>query len=188
MRLFTGLPIPGHVVSWLDAAVRELKPAARLNWSPPQNFHITVRFIGEWPDGRFAEIHSALARCPKPNPFMVGIFRFGFFPNPHRPRTFFAGVHADPELAALAKSVDEALDDAGSPSEKRAYSPHVTLARIKDENIVALRERIAAMSDSDTEFGSFEATELCVYRSKTGPGGSVYSILASYPLGEGIAG
>jgi 2'-5' RNA ligase len=187
MRLFAGLPIPRHIVSWLDAVVRELKPTARLNWSPPQNLHITVRFIGEWPDGRFPEIHSALTRCPKPNPFTIDISCFGFFPNPHRPRTFFAGVHAGPELATLAKSADDALDAAGSPSEKRAYSPHVTLARIKNENIVDLRERIAAMTDADTQFGSFEAGELCLYRSKTGPAGSLYSILASYPLGEGIS-
>jgi 2'-5' RNA ligase len=187
MRLFAGLPIPRHIVSGLDTVVRELKPTARLNWSPPQNLHITVRFIGEWPDGRFPEIHSALTRCPKPNPFMIDISRFAFFPNPHRPRTFFAGVHAGPELAEFANSVDEALDAAGSPSEKRAFSPHVTLARIKNENIVALRERIAAMTDADTEFGSFEASELCLYRSKTGPSGSVYSILATYPLGAGAA-
>ncbi len=186
MRLFTGLSIPSHVVSRLDAAVRELKPAAHLKWSPSENLHITVRFIGEWPDARLNEIQSALAGCAKPKPFKIDISRFGFFPNPHRPRTFFAGVHAGPELAALAKSTDEALDAAGSPSEKRAYSPHITLARIKDENIVALRERIASMTD--TAFGSFEARGLSLYRSNTGPGGSVYSVLESYALGEGITG
>jgi len=185
MRLFTGLSIPSHIVSRLEAAVRELKPSAHLKWSPPENFHITVRFIGEWPDARLAEIQRALAGCAKPKPFEVDISRFGFFPNPHRPRTLFAGVHAGPQLAALAKSADEALDATGSPSENRPYSPHITLARIKDENIVALRERIAAMTD--TAFGSFEARELSLYRSKTGLGGSVYSILESYPLGEGTA-
>jgi 2'-5' RNA ligase len=185
MRLFAGLSIPPYIVSRLEAVVRDLKPAARLKWSPPENFHITVRFVGEWPDARVGEIQSALERCPKPDPFVVDISRFGFLPNPHRPRAVFAGVHAGLELAALAKSADEALNAAGSPSEKRAYTPHVTLARIKDEDIVALRERIAAMTDTDLKFGSFTVSELSLYRSKTGPGGSVYSILENYPLSDG---
>ena len=185
MRLFAGVAIPPAVVSRIEAAVRELKPSARLKWSPPENLHITVRFIGEWPDERLAGIQSALARCRKLGPFTIDVSRFGFLPNPHRPRIFFAGVHAGPELAMLAKSADEALDTAGSPSESRAYSPHITLARIKDENIVALRERIAAMTE--TAFGSFEARELSLYLSRTGPKGSVYSILESYRLGEGAS-
>jgi len=180
VRLFTGIAIAPEILDRLGLLLDELRPLARLNWLPVENLHITSKFIGEFPEQRLTELERALSTIAPPGHIPITIARFGFFPNPHRPRVFFAGIQAGPALAALAQSIDEALAPLGCPPEDRPYSPHLTLAKIKNENIRDLREHIASMTNTD--FGSFEAVEFNLYLSKPGPRGSVYTKLASYPL------
>ncbi len=181
MRLFTGIAPAPNVIDKLSAALSELRPTAKVKWSPLENLHITCRFIGEWPDNRLPDLASALARLAGPAPFRVRIARFGFFPHPHRPHTLFAGVHSGPELAQLADAIDRALTESGCPAENRLYQPHLTLARLQPtHDIRALRERVEGMSD--TEFGSFDVTDFHLYLSRPAAHGSVYTRLATYDL------
>jgi 2'-5' RNA ligase len=185
MRLFTGIAIAPNVRGNLARVLKELRPLAPLNWSPAENLHITSKFIGEWDDERLTELEEVLETVQPPAAFDVQIAHFGYFPNPHHPRAFFAGVHAGPELAALAKQIEDAVKPLGIAKEDRPYAPHLTLARIKHEEIRALREHIANMTNFD--FGKFRAAEFQLFLSKTGPRGSVYSTLASYPLSAAAA-
>jgi 2'-5' RNA ligase len=185
MRLFTGLSIPPQTIHAIDEVLKELRATAQLRWSPLDNLHITSKFIGEWPESRLAELQTVLAALDPPGEFEVTLARFGFLPNLHRPKIFFAGVNGEMGLTALAERTDSALAQIGVKREDRAYTPHLTLARIRDENIGALSERIAARLATDPascEFGSFNLTEFHLYSSKPGPAGSVYSRLASFPL------
>ena len=81
MRLFTGLDLPGEIVDRLEHLQRRLKPAARINWSPLANLHITTRFIGEWPETRLGELTAALGAIASREPIPVAIRRLGFYPN-----------------------------------------------------------------------------------------------------------
>ncbi len=190
MRLFTGLSIPPPILETLTALLKQLRPIAPLKWSPPENLHITLKFIGNWPEDRLPELRQTLETVSPPGIVKIDISGFGYFPNPRRPRNFFAEVHAGPELASLATAIDEALVKIGCPRENRPYTPHLTLARIKDEDIRSLREHVAAMNNF--QFGSFEAKQFHLYasnqaHSNQGRNGSIYSILASYPLAAGVA-
>jgi 2'-5' RNA ligase len=186
MRLFTGIAIAPRVLDNIERLLGELRPLARLNWTPVENLHITSKFIGEWPEHRLAELERALGELRPPGNIGISVARFGFFPNPHHPRVFFAGVQSGPALGELARSIDDALVPLGCAREERPYSPHLTLAKIKNENIRDLREHIASMNNPD--FGSFDAVDFHLYLSKPGPRGSVYSKLASYSLaGVGAA-
>lgn len=181
MRLFTGIALAPAVIEKLSAAVEELRPTARINWSPTENLHITCRFIGNWPDDRLADLTAALSTVTSSGPVSLGIARFGFFPNPHHPHFLFAGVQAGPNLAELVAAIDRALLPVGLAAEARPYHPHVTLARIKaDADIRGLRERIAAMTDFD--FGTFDAREFHLFESQPSARGSVYTKLATYDL------
>jgi RNA 2',3'-cyclic 3'-phosphodiesterase len=180
MRLFTGIDISPHVLGNLARVLKDLRPLAPLNWSPVENLHITSKFIGEWPEEQLDELEDALEHVQPPAPFDIRIANFGYFPNPHNPRAFFAAVNAGPELAQLAGRIDEALKPLGIAREDRPYTPHLTLARIKHENIRQLREHIAQMTNFD--FGTFRVAEFHLYSSMTGPRGSVYNTLATYAL------
>lgn len=180
MRLFTGLSIGPAVLEALTRLQQELKPAAPLKWSPIENLHITMKFIGAWPEDRLEQMIATLSAMPKTHAFPVTVSRLGFLPNPHRPRTLLTGVQGGPELSTLAASIEDALVTIGCSREERKYTPHVTLARIKDEDIRGLRERIASMTDLN--FGSFEATHFHLYASKPGPRSSIYTVVESFPL------
>jgi 2'-5' RNA ligase len=180
MRLFTGIAIGPIVLDNLAHVLKEMRPLAPLNWSPLENLHITSKFIGQWPEARLMELEEALGNLNSSRAFDVTIARFGYFPNPHRPHALFAGVHAESGLAELAKQIEDALQPMGVSREDRPYSPHLTLARIKHENIRGLREHIANMTNFD--FGTFHVSEFHLYLSNTGPRGSVYKPLAAFSL------
>ena len=180
MRLFVGLDLPAEVVRNLERLLDELRPTAKIQWSPPANLHVTTKFIGEWPEERLSELRDALAALPSRTTIPVHIRQVGFFPNPHSPRVFWCGIEA-PGLQELAADTDRATSRLGIESEKRAFSPHLTLARIKERvDLQPLREQIAALPSLD--FGSFPASSFFLYRSKPGPKGSVYTKLAEFSL------
>jgi 2'-5' RNA ligase len=179
MRLFAGIDLPAEVKSNLARLLGRLRPAARLKWSPVENLHVTTKFIGEWPQDRLSELVGTLGELPGRAPFQIAIRELGWFPNPRDPRVFWAGVSAAPALAALAREADEALARLGVPTETRAYSPHLTLARIKDRvPLAGIHEAIAAMPADD--FGEFTADRFHLYRSDRGASGSVYTKLKEF--------
>ena len=180
MRLFTGIAVPPDVLATLEHVLRDLRPLAPLNWSPPENLHITTKFIGQWPEPRLPELEQALGKVDAPLEFPIAISRFGYVPNPHHPKLFFAGVQAGAALTDLAHRIEDAIEPIGVPRDERPYLPHLTLARIKNENIRTLRERIAQMTNFD--FGTFSVSGFHLYLSKPSGHGSVYSRLASFPL------
>jgi RNA 2',3'-cyclic 3'-phosphodiesterase len=181
MRLFAGIDIPDPLKDRLDELVRRLRPKARLRWSPVHNLHITTKFIGEWPEERLEELKAALRTVNAAGPVKIAIRGLGWFPNPHHPRVFWVGVHAPPELAALATESDHVLATLGIEPEKRAFSPHLTLARISEPvDLAPLRKAVADLDSAD--FGSFTADCWWLYHSRLAPGGSVYTKLADYPL------
>jgi 2'-5' RNA ligase len=182
MRLFTGLELPAEVVRSLEQLVARLRPTARIQWSRPENLHITTKFIGEWPEERLGELRGALAALESRPPVGVHIRQVGFFPNPHAPRVFWCGIEA-PGLEALAADTDHATAALGIARETRAWRPHLTLARIKERvNLQPLREAVVGLPSLD--FGQFEARSFFLYQSQLRPAGSVYTKLAEFPLSK----
>jgi RNA 2',3'-cyclic 3'-phosphodiesterase len=182
MRLFTALDLPLEVVCNLECFVARIKPAARISWSPPANLHITTKFIGEWPQERLAELESALAAVAERPPIEVTVAKVGFYPNERAPHVFWCGIDAA-GLEALAADTDIATAAIGVAREKRAYSPHLTLARIKDRlDLRPLHSAIAAARSLD--FGRFAAASFFLYRSQLRPTGSVYTKLAEFPFSK----
>jgi 2'-5' RNA ligase len=179
VRLFAGISIESETLRNLESLLDEVRRLAQLKWSPPENLHITTRFIGEWPEARLGELEEALGRAAGMGAFEVTIGGLDYYPDSGRPRVLFAPVSAASALNELADATSTALAAIGLPREERAYSPHLTLARIRNENIHKLRERIKNMST--TEFGKFEVREFHLYLSKRSSQGSVYSKLRTYP-------
>jgi 2'-5' RNA ligase len=180
MRLFTAIDLPEDVRDRLDEMIGKLRPLAPITWSKAANLHITTKFIGQWPDEKLPELRKALA-VPSREPVPIRMRGLGFFPNAKSPRVFWAGVEAPPELAALASDIDSAFAKLGIEPESRAYSPHLTLARIKTPSgLAAFQKAVAQLGQPD--FGEFVADRFSLYLSKPGPAGSVYTKLSEFPI------
>src|SRR5207237_9332365 len=105
--------------------LRREVPSAK--WVRPETFHVTLKFIGEYPEGELARLQTALANVGGPC-FQLRFRGCGFF-TPRSPRVFWAGIEHGPELPALAKAVDHATATVGVARETHPYRPHLTLAR-----------------------------------------------------------
>jgi 2'-5' RNA ligase len=169
MRLFTAIDIPAGIEDRLSALLDGLRPTAQagLSWTPPENLHVTVKFIGEWPEARLNELNQALAAVPCRGPIDIAVRELGWFPNERNPRVFWAGIEAGPELAALAHKTEQALAGIGVAAEDRAFHPHLTLARRRNPvPLDNLRKRLAEIPSRD--FGCFRAESFFLYLSKGG--------------------
>lgn len=183
MRLFTAVDLPDPLLDTLERLIHTLEPKARIKWSPRSKLHITTKFIGHWPDEKLEEIKAALAGVPGREAMPIRIRGLGYFPNPHSPRVFWAGIEAPPGLAALAKGLDDACAALGIEPEKRAFSPHLTLARIKEPvPMQPLREAVAALPSLD--FGNFIADRFYLYQSRLNPKGSIYEKIGEFPFAK----
>lgn len=194
MRAFIALDIDDAIRSRLEKfldGVRGFAPQAR--WVRPESMHVTLKFIGEKPLEAVEEIKQTLSAI-RAGALDISFRSFGFFPTSKAPRVFWVAIGAGPDLAALAKSVDEATAAVGVPREEHAFSPHLTLARRGSSgaphhrkgdgpNLVfqRLQEKLAAMHALD--FGTMTAREFFLYQSQLMQGGARYTKIARFRLG-----
>jgi 2'-5' RNA ligase len=180
MRLFTAVDPSPEVRENLERLLARLRPTAHLKWSGAENIHLTLKFIGEWPEDELPRLKQTLAALPVPEPFEVRVAGLGFFPNARAPRVFWVGVQAPPALVDFARAVDQALAPLGIAAETRAYSPHLTLARVREgERLEGFRKAVEPLTATD--FGAFQPDRFSLYQSRTSPAGSVYVKLEEYP-------
>src|SRR5690242_13145374 len=126
LRLFVGIALPPQLKLRLSLLASGV-PGAR--WVDPGNMHLTLRFIGEVDEGVASDIDAALARIRAPR-FAVTLTGIGHFGGA-APRLLWAGVESNAALFHLRDKIEAAVVRAGLAAETRRFSPHVTLARLK---------------------------------------------------------
>jgi 2'-5' RNA ligase len=136
IRLFTAIALPEALRDRL-VAIQGGVPGAR--WSPAENLHVTLVFIGNVADDAFADVAAALDRV-RAAPFDLAIEGVGHFAAGRKPTTIWAGIAADGGLVRLHDRIAASLDHAGFPAETRKFTPHVTLARLNRSP----RDRVAS--------------------------------------------
>src|SRR5271155_6076246 len=99
MRLFTGIDPSDEVREKLERLLMHLRSCAHLKWSPVYNLHVTLKFIGEWPEEKLPQLEDALRSVPSRHEFPVEVKSLGWFPNAHHPRVFWAAVLGGDALA-----------------------------------------------------------------------------------------
>jgi RNA 2',3'-cyclic 3'-phosphodiesterase len=127
MRLFVGLDFPWDLRERLRAMAALSSPGAR--WVPPENYHLTLRFIGETPGYQAEEIDHALAALKVPG-FTLTLAGLGTFSKSGRVISLWIGVERNPSLDHLHAKIETALQRIGLEPERRRFAPHVTLARL----------------------------------------------------------
>lgn len=182
MRLFVAIEIPGDIRSALSALVNELRAAAPFaKWVRADNLHVTVKFLGETETARLAQVQAALAAIRSPQPVKLDFRGLGFFPGERRPRVFWAGMQASPNVATLAGDIDQAMHKLGFPLEDRAFTPHLTLARFNPPALPA-KLQPAVQQNQSREFGSLTAAEFQLIESTLKSTGAEYTTLHSFPF------
>jgi 2'-5' RNA ligase len=176
-RLFTALEIPPHVAQSL-AMMRGGLPGAR--WIDPENYHLTLRFIGDIDDALAHEIAGMLGRVRRMS-FELrldGLLSFGG----RKPRAVVAPVTPIAPLMELQAEHERLFQRLGLEPEGRKYTPHVTLARLRDSSSHQVAEYLSARGHYRS--ASFEVSRFVLFSSRSSVGGGPYIVEADYPLGE----
>jgi 2'-5' RNA ligase len=176
MRLFVALDLPQPLRRCLALLTGGL-PGAR--WVPPENHHLTLRFIGETPAWQAEEIDHALGALRAPG-FALTLAGVGLFAKGGRGTALWAGVERTQALDHLHSKVENALQRIGLEPERRRFSPHVTLARVD----AVPEPRLAAYLQAH---GLFRAEPISVghftlFSSRLGKERAVYEAEAEYDL------
>src|SRR5436190_4860604 len=180
MRVFIAVELPNEIRKALGDVQRALRPLTdTARWVAPESIHITLKFIGEVPEKRVDDIDAALAGLTW-KPFTVTVRGVGFFPGTRSPRVFWAGMEA-PTMQRLAEQLDRRMENFGFEKEKRAFRPHITLARARDTRIKSSLVTAAAQYE-EHDFGSFAVDRVFLFKSTLKPSGAVHEKLKEYLL------
>lgn len=174
-RLFTAVEIPPEVGQSL-AMLRGGLPGAR--WIDPENYHLTLRFIGDIDDQTGREIAEMLADIRRTafTLHLAGLQPFGG----RRPRAVVATAAASQPLAELQAEHERLMRRIGLDPEGRKFTPHVTLARLRDSSSRQVADYLAVREPYRSV--SFTVTRFVLYSSRASVGGGPYVVEAAYPL------
>jgi 2'-5' RNA ligase len=179
-RLFTALEIPRDAALSLSL-LRGGLPGAR--WIDVENYHITLRFIGDVEGHVADEIADALDRVHR-SAFPISLSGVGAFGS-KKPHAIWAGVKASPDLAALQAEIERICQRLGLPSDPRKFMPHVTLARLRNTAPVDVASYLSARGNFST--APFRVGRFVLMSSRDSIGGGPYVIEEAWPLAGGEA-
>lgn len=174
-RLFVAIRLPPTVRAQL---LDLMGGVAGARWLADDQLHLTVRFIGEVDRHMARDVDAALSSVHHPR-FSISLNGLGAFDRRGEPVTLWAGVVPHEPLRALHKKVDQALLRVGVEPDRRAYMPHITLARLPRGSgpVGSLVERSGGVGSPP-----FPVSQFCLYESRLSPEGPEYSVAGLYPL------
>ena len=174
-RIFTGLEVPEQVGQSLSM-LRGGLPGAR--WVEPENYHITLRFIGDVDDALAREIAALLGQVRRRG-FELRLDGLGSFGG-RRPRAVIASVPPVSPLIELQAEHERILQRVGLEPEGRKYTPHVTLASLRDASSRQVADYLAARGLFQS--APFGVGRFVLYSARASVGGGPYVVEATYPL------
>jgi len=152
-----------------------------VRWVKPESLHLTLAFLGEVPPDFLESTKPLLTSVAAGHkPFAMRLNGVGVFPSPSRARTVWIGMdHGKSEVCALQRDVVKALCAVGYQPEKRPFSPHLTIGRMR------IPDDLSRAVASPFESESFPVSRLVLFRSVLSPAGPTYSVLTEFPLSSG---
>ena len=189
-RLFVALPVPETVRARLAAAQAELRrvvPQARITWAHRDQFHLTLKFLGDVPASRVEALTDRLrAGLSGVAPLPLTARGVGFFPNDRAPRVVWVGLHdAGHELCGMQSAVETACAEFTRKPAPSRFAAHVTLGRVKQvgrPEVEALNWTARALAS--TICGEWTAEGIDLMRSELRVDGARHTVLANFPLGK----
>jgi RNA 2',3'-cyclic 3'-phosphodiesterase len=189
MRVFIGVDLPddvrataGEISARVQARMRGGASGASIRWIDPANLHVTLWFIGEVDDTRLAQIRQAASEPLRTRAFRLRFAGLGAFPPSGVPRVLWIGIESGVEqLQSLHAELQPRLAALGIEGEPRPYSPHLTIARIKEIRRSDANSLRAGLNLAVEPFGA-PVTAVTLFQSRQSPRGSQYEPLLRVPL------
>jgi len=173
-RVFVAAPLPPEVRFALAERVAELSIPGKVG--PPENWHVTLRFLDVVDRVTYERFLSQLERVREQFSFPVALDGFGAFPKPRKATVFWAGIgRGTTDISLLNEIAEDAAISAGLSPEERPFHPHLTLARIRPP------ADVRDLVEEDLDLG-WRCDRVVVFRSHLGRGPARYEPLDSVNL------
>ncbi len=189
IRAFIAIELPEAILAELSNVEARLKPQMphdAIRWVKADSIHLTLKFLGQVPSDQLGLITSSLrAAVASHAPFALEVKDAGCFPNIHRPRVVWVGVHeTGHQLHALQRAVENAISPLGYPTEIRDFTPHLTLGRLARDVRPADQKRIGDVVQAANvgSLGQWEVNQVALIKSDLKPSGAEYTVLTHAPL------
>ena len=185
-RTFIALEIKENIKELLASVQQKIgSKTGGIKWVKPNNLHLTLKFLGPTPEDKIEDISAVLEKVAgglaRFNVFVSGL---GAFPSINDPKVIWAGLKADDVLYKLQKDLDISLESLGFAREKRSFSPHLTIGRVRDN--MAKKKLREVFEQVRAETGSSKAENITFYKSDLMPEGPVYTGLKSIQLSNSL--
>ena len=186
IRSFVAIEISPDIKAHIKGVQNEFKASTSdVRWVRSEGMHLTLKFLGGIEQERIPEIANVLKECSTATgPFSLGIRSLGAFPNETNPKVIWIGVEDESgRLQAVQQAMEKGLSAIGFKAEKRAFTPHLTLGRLKSpKGKRAISQQLEASRKYDC--GTFAVKEICLFKSDLKPSGAVYTKLKTFELSE----
>jgi RNA 2',3'-cyclic 3'-phosphodiesterase len=176
LRLFVALAFPEDIAARLDSLTGGVPGA---DWVESDNYHLTLRFVGDAHEDRAEDLVYALMGV-RAQPFDIEFAGVGHFATGDEVRALWAGLRKSAELETLHRRIDEACRREGFDSERRKFTPHVTLARLKDAPLAKIQDFL--VHNALFKAGPVRVDRFALFSSLRRAGGSVYTKEAEFFL------
>lgn len=187
LRLFIAIELSVQIQQALTELIEQLKQKSGhlVKWVQPQQLHLTLKFLGDTPQGMLPRLNAQLGTVAAGTVgFELTAKSCGVFPTPNRARVLWAGISCPPELTQLQKEIDAQLLGLGFAMEGRAFSPHLTLGRVSDsaegQKVKAVVQEL--LNHAEDDFGSVAIQKFTLFQSTLTPAGPIYTPLQRYAL------
>lgn len=188
IRSFVAIELPREVKLALARIQNRMKSGSRapVKWVEPDIIHLTLKFLGNITPGITGRITAALEEaCREVHPFPLELNGLGVFPNPRRVQVVWIGLTGEVErLGQLQKRIDSGLAPLGFKAESRPFTPHLTLARVRDQATPDERQALGQIVTGITleGGGSLNINAVHLMRSHLTNEGPVYTRISSVML------
>ena len=190
LRAFIAIELPAHVCDAIQkqtARLRQTLGNDLIRWVPTQNMHLTLKFLGDTATSHLDFLKQLLAREADSHPqFDLQLGGLGAFPTLKRPRLLWIGIHAPADLASLQRSIEAGTSRLGYEPEERAFSPHLSIGRVRQNVSPPDLQKIRTALDTIQlgNIGIARVDSVHLFKSDLQPGGSIYTKLFSAPLSK----
>lgn len=181
IRAFIAIDMPTDIQKKLDEISNHLQKISHVSavrWVPARNIHLTLKFLGEVSPTNLELLTKILAsEAIKHHTFELSVGGLGAFPAVRRPRVIWVGIEAPQDLTALQHSIETETIRLGYAAEDRAFTPHLTLARISHN---ASHEDVTQIGDKLADYkvgllGTVNVNRVVLFKSDLQPGGAIYT-------------
>lgn len=189
LRAFIAIEIPTQIqqsIQQQTAVLRQALGSEAVRWVPPQNVHLTIKFLGDVSVSNIELLKQMLVvEAGQLPPFEIAVGGLGCFPNSRRARVIWIGLKTPPAMETLQHAIETASARLGYSSEDRKFSPHLTIGRVSQRATGSELQQIRAGLEGASvgELGSAPVQAVHLFKSDLQPAGAVYTCLFSAPLG-----